>query len=67
VLVIDNGRIVEDGAPAQLQQKPGSRYAELVRGDRELRATEWAGDRWRRIWMADGKIREEGQREEVSS
>jgi ABC-type bacteriocin/lantibiotic exporter with double-glycine peptidase domain len=67
VLVIDNGRIVEDGAPAQLHQQPGSRYAELVRGDRELRATEWAGDRWRRIWMADGKIREEGQREEVGS
>jgi ATP-binding cassette subfamily B protein len=61
VLVIDGGRIVEDGDPAELGNHPGSRYAALVRGDRELRATEWSAARWRRVWLADGKLREDGE------
>jgi ATP-binding cassette subfamily B protein len=59
VLVIDGGRIVEDGDPAELGQRVGSRYAELVRGDRELHTLEWSGARWRRIWLDGGKIREQ--------
>lgn len=58
VLVIDAGRIVEDGAPAELEQRPGSRYGALVRGDREMHAREWASATWRHIWLADGKVRE---------
>lgn len=61
VLVIDGGRVIEDGSPAELERRPRSRYGELVRGDRELRATEWSGDRWRRVWMKDGQTREEGK------
>jgi len=59
VLVIDGGRIVEDGAPAELAQRPGSRYAQLVRGDREMHELEWSGARWRRVWIERGRIREE--------
>jgi hypothetical protein len=59
VLVIDGGRIVEDGAPRELEARPDSRYAELVRGDREMHAIEWSGARWRRVWLDDGKIREQ--------
>jgi ATP-binding cassette subfamily B protein len=60
VLVIDAGRIVEDGDPAELGSRPGSRYAALVRADRDLRATEWSGARWRHVWLAHGKVREDG-------
>jgi ABC-type multidrug transport system fused ATPase/permease subunit len=59
VLVIDGGRIVEDGAPAELARRPGSRYAELVRGDREMHEVEWSAARWRRVWIERGRIREE--------
>jgi ATP-binding cassette subfamily B protein len=59
VLVIDRGRIVEDASPAELAARPGSRYAQLVRGDREMHEIEWSGARWRRVWIEDGKTREE--------
>lgn len=60
VLVIDGGRIIEDGDPAELGRRPGSRYAALVRGDREMHDREWSGAKWRRVWIERGKIREEG-------
>jgi ATP-binding cassette subfamily B protein len=59
VLVIDGGRIVEDGDPAVLCGRPGSRYAALVRGDQDMHAKEWSADKWRRVWIEGGKIREE--------
>jgi ATP-binding cassette subfamily B protein len=59
VLVIDGGRIVEDGAPAELGNRPDSRYARLVQGDRDLHDREWSGAAWRRVWIERGKIREE--------
>jgi ABC-type bacteriocin/lantibiotic exporter with double-glycine peptidase domain len=61
VLVIDGGRIVEDGVPVELGRRPGSRYAELVRGDRDMHAREWSGASWRRVWIERGRIREEGR------
>ena len=59
VLVVDGGQIVEDDAPTALAAREDSRYQALLRGDRELRSAEWAGRKWRKIWMADGKIRED--------
>jgi ATP-binding cassette subfamily B protein len=61
VLVIDGGRIVEDGDPAELGNRPGARYAALVRSDRDMHATEWSAAKWRRVWLADGKLREDGR------
>jgi ABC-type bacteriocin/lantibiotic exporter with double-glycine peptidase domain len=59
VLVVDDGRIVEDGAPAVLAGANDSRYAALLRGERELHGSEWSTAWWRRIWLADGVLREE--------
>jgi ABC-type bacteriocin/lantibiotic exporter with double-glycine peptidase domain len=61
VLVIDGGRLVEDGAPAELASRQGSRYAELVRGDRDMHERQWSGASWRRVWIERGRIREEGR------
>lgn len=60
VLVIDGGRIVEDGDPAELGRRAGSRYAALVRGDRDMHDREWSGATWRRVWVERGQVREEG-------
>ncbi len=60
VLVIDGGRIVEDGAPDELGRRPGSRYAALVGGDREMHEREWSAARWRQVWIDGGRIREDG-------
>ena len=59
VLVIDGGRLVEDGDPAVLGRRAASRYAALVRGDRAMHATAWSAARWRRIWIERGKLRED--------
>lgn len=66
VLVIDGGKIVEDGDPAKLVKRAGSPYASWVRRDRELRAAEWSGDNWRRVWLSKGQVREEGSGSEGS-
>lgn len=60
VLVLDAGKLVEDGAPAALAATPGSRYAQLATGDRAMHQLEWSGARWRKIWMTHGKVHEEG-------
>jgi len=59
VVVVDGGRIVEDGAPGELARRPGSRYAQLVRGDRDMHERAWSASRWRRVWIDRGRIREE--------
>lgn len=45
VLVVDGGRIVQDGPPADLLQTPGP-YADLVQADRQARER-FAGPGWR--------------------
>lgn len=59
VLVIDSGKIAEDGNPKKLLENPRSHYATWVQSDRELRAAEWSGDNWRRVWLSAGRVREE--------
>ncbi len=55
VLVIEGGRVVEDGEPAELLANPASRYGTLARADVALRAGLW-GKAWRRIRMEKGKV-----------
>jgi len=56
VLVIAEGRVAEDGAPAALLAQPGSRYAALAEAERRVRAAAWSGDRWRRLRLEDRRI-----------
>jgi ABC-type bacteriocin/lantibiotic exporter with double-glycine peptidase domain len=55
VLVIEDGRIVEDEAPRDLAARP-SRYAELLAADADVQNNSWRGSQWRRIAMVDGHI-----------
>jgi ATP-binding cassette subfamily B protein len=55
VLVIDNGRIVEDGKPAELAAS-ASRYSELLTAESVVRNDMWQGHAWRRVRIDNGRI-----------
>jgi ABC-type bacteriocin/lantibiotic exporter with double-glycine peptidase domain len=56
VLVVENGRIVENGSPQELLAKESSRYAELLRADQDNHSLLWGGAKWRHWWLADGRL-----------
>lgn len=57
VLVIEGGRVVEDGAPAELMERP-SRYRELVLREREVLRDVWEDPTWRRLALREGRLTE---------
>jgi ATP-binding cassette subfamily B protein len=68
VLVIEGGRIVEDGAPAVILANPDTRYRGLMQADNAVRQELWSGDKWRHLQMVEGRLTEpdtaQGQRGE---
>jgi ATP-binding cassette subfamily B protein len=59
VLVMDGGRIVEDGSPEELYRRAGSRYRALLEAEETARDCVWSSPAWRKFTMEDGKVREE--------
>ena len=62
VLVMEGGRVVEDGAPAELAADPESRYRKLLDAEDAVRHGLWASANWRRISIRDGRVVEEEKR-----
>ena len=58
VLVIEQGRIIEDGAPQILYAQIDSRYHALIEADKQVRQHIWQGDRWRKLNLIDGQLQE---------
>jgi ABC-type bacteriocin/lantibiotic exporter with double-glycine peptidase domain len=58
VLVVEGGRIIEDGTPAQLLARPGSAYAALLASERRLQEGAWHAATWRRWHLGSGRIQE---------
>lgn len=56
VLVVENGRIVEDGVPEQLAGSP-SRYAALLAAEQTAQQSLWQGRQWRHLLVEDGRVR----------
>ncbi len=56
VLVVENGRIIENGSPKDLLADESSRYGELLRADVENHSLLWGGAKWRHWWLADGRL-----------
>jgi ABC-type bacteriocin/lantibiotic exporter with double-glycine peptidase domain len=59
VLVVAEGRVVEDGAPAALAARADGRYARLLEAETRVRHAAWsrAGDvPWRRLTMSGGRV-----------
>ncbi|MEX2963039.1 ATP-binding cassette domain-containing protein [Microbulbifer sp. TYP-18] len=58
VLVVADGCIVEDGAPAALAADPESHYGQLLSAERELWADCWDSADWRHLRMEQGHLSE---------
>ena len=58
VLVIEDGRIVEDGEPSDLFVQPDSRYRALLEAEEAVREKLWESDAWRRLWLENGQLTE---------
>jgi ATP-binding cassette subfamily B protein len=57
VLVIDSGRVVEDGCPARLAEDPCSRYRALLQAEEAVRTGLWSSAIWRRLRLESGQVR----------
>jgi len=62
VLVVENGRIVEDGNPAELARQTNSRYRALLEAEETVREGSWSGGHWRHLRLEDGRLVEKLQR-----
>lgn len=56
VLVIEEGRLVEDADPAELQARPGSRYAALLAAEDSARRTIFESPMWRHLRLDNGSL-----------
>ena len=56
VLVIEGGKIVEDGHPAVLAEEPVSRYRALLDAERAVQLSGWSRGAWRRLRLDNGNI-----------
>jgi len=65
VLVIEAGRIVEDGNPMLLAKQSGSRYRALLEAEEVVRKVLWSGSHWRRLRLERGKILSQPVAEEL--
>jgi ATP-binding cassette subfamily B protein len=58
VIVVDGGRVVEDGAPGALSEVATSRYAALLAAEDKVRRQTWPSAEWRKLNLSDGKLEE---------
>ena len=56
VLVVDRGRIIEDGEPLALAQRPSSKYRRMLHAQEALHARFGPGSEWRHIRLDGGRI-----------
>jgi ATP-binding cassette subfamily B protein len=63
VLVIEGGQVVEDGVPAELEAREGSRYRALADSETQARRTLWGAAGWTRLRISDGGVRVDGEGE----
>src|SRR5262249_20946581 len=61
VLVLEGGRMIENGRPRDLYERSGSRYRELCDWENDLLRTIWDDPVWRRLKMCDGRLTETGK------
>ena len=59
VLVVEDGRLIEDGPPSALAGTD-SRYRALLKAEQRVQA-QWQRGGWRRLWLEDGRLVERDQ------
>lgn len=56
IVVIEDGRIVEDGTPASLQTQIDSRYRQMLRTEHDVAQRIWQMVPWQRLWLENGIV-----------
>jgi ABC-type bacteriocin/lantibiotic exporter with double-glycine peptidase domain len=56
VLLLEEGRVVEDGNPRELAANARSRLYSMLQAERAVREELWAGRGWRRLRLAEGSL-----------
>src|ERR1700733_12533601 len=56
VLVIEDGRIVEDGHPRELARRPDSRFHAMLQAESAIREEFWNGAEWRHLSLKNGQL-----------
>ena len=56
VVRLENGHLVEQGAPADLASNPHSRFSAMLRAEAEVREQLWSGPQWTRWRLRDGRL-----------
>ena len=59
VLVVEDGQIIEDGAPASLASRPETRYRALLDAEAAVHEGLWSSALWRRLQLVAGRVHEE--------
>jgi len=62
VIVVEEGRIVEDAPPLELRAREGSRYRALLDAETKVREGLWSSPLWRRLQMIPGAPLDETRR-----
>jgi ABC-type bacteriocin/lantibiotic exporter with double-glycine peptidase domain len=58
VIVIEQGRVLEDGDPRQLMKQSDSRYRSLYEQEEMVRNHMWNHSMWRRLRLVNGTVQE---------
>jgi ABC-type bacteriocin/lantibiotic exporter with double-glycine peptidase domain len=56
VLVLEDGRIVEDGNPRELARNPESRFKAMLKAESAIRDEFWSGAEWRHLRLHNGQL-----------
>jgi len=56
VLVLEDGRIVEDGNPHELACNPESRFHSMLEAENAIREEFWNGPEWRHLRLENGQL-----------
>ena len=63
VLVVEGGRVVEDGVPTHLAKQADSHYRAMLEVEGSVRQEFWSSAAWRRLEIQGGLLLEEGKKE----
>ena len=56
VVVVAQGRLVEDDAPSTLAQREGSTYRQMLDAEQQVREGLWSSAAWKRLWLEQGRV-----------
>ncbi len=64
VILIEDGRVVENGAPSPLADRADSRYRAVLEAEEAVCRGLWVGAKWRSLWLEGGTLKESKRRAE---